>query len=65
MTLFGPLGPSLAPWLRSFKGFRGTLKSHADWYANLAGYRKLGLKYDDLCACISSLIFMTQELTIS
>ncbi|KAH8108117.1 ubiquinol-cytochrome-c reductase complex subunit 6 [Cristinia sonorae] len=48
MTVFGPLGPSLAPWLRSFKGFRGLLKSHADWYANLAGYRQMGLKYDDL-----------------
>ncbi|THH33987.1 hypothetical protein EUX98_g314 [Antrodiella citrinella] len=48
MTLFGPLGPSLAPWVRSFKGFRRLVKSHADWYANLAGYRKLGLRYDDL-----------------
>lgn len=51
MTLFGPLGPSLAPWVRSFKGIRRLVKSHADWYANIAGYRKLGLKYDDLCEC--------------
>ncbi|TCD60422.1 Cytochrome b-c1 complex subunit 7 [Steccherinum ochraceum] len=48
MTVFGPLGPSLAPYLRSFKGFRSALKTHADWYANLAGYRRMGLKYDDL-----------------
>ena len=57
MSLFGPLGPSLAPWLRQFKGFRRVLKSHADWYANLAGYRKLGLKYDDLREFCPSLFF--------
>lgn len=48
---FGPLGPSLAPWIRARPTIYRYIKPFADWYANLAGYRKLGLKYDDLRTC--------------
>lgn len=48
MTLFGPLGPSLAGYIRSSKSLTNWLKPVSFWYANLAGYRKIGLKYDDL-----------------
>ena len=44
----GPLGPSLAPYIRSSRTLSQWLKPVATWYANLAGYRKLGLVYDDL-----------------
>ncbi|KDQ59478.1 hypothetical protein JAAARDRAFT_33049 [Jaapia argillacea MUCL 33604] len=46
--MFGPLGYSLAPTVRSSRTLHKYLKPVADWYANLAGYRKMGLKYDDL-----------------
>jgi len=45
---FGPLGPSLAPYVRSSRTLSKWLKPLANWYANLAGYRKVGLVYDDL-----------------
>jgi len=48
MTIFGPLGPSLATYVRSSKTLYGWLKPVSLWYANLAGYRKRGLTYDDL-----------------
>lgn len=48
MTIFGPLGPSLAGYVRSSKTLHRWLKPVSLWYANLAGYRKIGLKYDDL-----------------
>ena len=49
MTMFfGPLGPSLAGYVRSSKTLSRWLKPVSIWYANLAGYRKIGLKYDDL-----------------
>lgn len=48
MPIFGPLGPSLANYVRSSKTLYGWLKPVSLWYANLAGYRKMGLKYDDL-----------------
>ncbi|EJF65629.1 ubiquinol-cytochrome-c reductase complex subunit 6 [Dichomitus squalens] len=48
MTIFGPLGPSLAPAIRRNRGIYAWVKPIADWYANAAGYRKVGLKYDDL-----------------
>jgi ubiquinol-cytochrome c reductase subunit 7 len=44
----GPLGPSLAPYVRSSRTLSKWLKPVATWYANLAGYRKVGLVYDDL-----------------
>jgi ubiquinol-cytochrome c reductase subunit 7 len=45
---FGPLGPSLAPYVRSSRTLSKWLKPIANWYANLAGYRRMGLLYDDL-----------------
>ncbi|KAI0060868.1 cytochrome bd ubiquinol oxidase subunit [Artomyces pyxidatus] len=46
--LFGPLGPSLAPYVRSSRSLTKWLTPFANWYANLSGYRKMGLRYDDL-----------------
>jgi len=46
--LFGPLGPSLAPYVRSSRTLSKWLKPVANWYANLSGYRRVGLVYDDL-----------------
>ena len=48
MTIFGPLGPSLAGYVRSSKTLSRWLKPVSLWYANLAGYRRMGLRYDDL-----------------
>jgi hypothetical protein len=47
---FGPLGPSLAPYVRSSRTLSKWLKPVATWYANLSGYRRVGLLYDDLRA---------------
>ncbi|KAH9057142.1 cytochrome b-c1 complex subunit 7 [Lactarius deliciosus] len=44
----GPLGLSLAPYVRSSRTLSKWLKPVATWYANLSGYRKVGLVYDDL-----------------
>lgn len=48
--MFGPLGPSLAPYVRQSRTLSKWIKPLATWYADLAGYRKMGLKYDDLRA---------------
>jgi ubiquinol-cytochrome c reductase subunit 7 len=48
--LFGPLGPSLAPYVRSSRTLSKWFKPIATWYANLSGYRRVGLVYDDLRA---------------
>ena len=48
MTILGPLGPSLAPAIRRNRTLYAWLKPVSDWYANVAGHRKVGLKYDDL-----------------
>ncbi|KAN0105449.1 Cytochrome b-c1 complex subunit 7 [Russula decolorans] len=45
---FGPLGPSFAPYVRSSRTLSKWLKPIANWYANLSGYRRVGLVYDDL-----------------
>lgn len=42
------LGFSLAGSLKSNRGLYKFLKPIADSYANLAGYRQHGMKYDDL-----------------
>lgn len=42
------LGPSLASAVKSSRGLYKFLKPIADSYANLAGYRQHGLKYDDI-----------------
>jgi ubiquinol-cytochrome c reductase subunit 7 len=49
MSVFGPLGLSLAGYVRSSRTLTRWLKPVAIWYSGLAGYRKVGLKYDDLC----------------
>lgn len=46
--MFGPLGPSLAPYVRSSRTLSKWFKPVATWYAGLAGYRRVGLVYDDL-----------------
>ena len=48
MTIFGPLGPSLAHYVRSSKTLTRWLKPVSLWYADLSGYRRRGLRYDDL-----------------
>ncbi|CDO74733.1 hypothetical protein BN946_scf184686.g4 [Trametes cinnabarina] len=48
MTIAGPLGPSLAPAIRRNRSLYQWIKPIANWYANVSGYRKVGLKYDDL-----------------
>ncbi|GJE97083.1 ubiquinol-cytochrome-c reductase complex subunit [Phanerochaete sordida] len=48
MTIFGPLGPSLASSIKANRGIYKWVKPFADWYAGVAGYRKIGLRYDDL-----------------
>ncbi len=50
-NMFGPLGASFAPWIRSQPAVYKWFKPFANWYANIAGYRQLGLKYDDLRMC--------------
>jgi len=47
--MFGPLSISLAPYIRSSKTLLGLIQPIATWYANTAGYRKYGFRYDDLC----------------
>jgi len=44
----GPLGISLAPYVRSSKTLSRWIQPIAIWYTNLAGYRRMGFKYDDL-----------------
>ncbi|KAE9406437.1 14 kDa subunit of cytochrome bd ubiquinol oxidase [Gymnopus androsaceus JB14] len=43
-----PLGPTLAPKVLASKTLTSWITPVANWYANLAGYRKYGLTYDDL-----------------
>ncbi|KIK91434.1 hypothetical protein PAXRUDRAFT_27045 [Paxillus rubicundulus Ve08.2h10] len=42
------LGPSLAPYIRSSRSLKQLVTPVAYWYADLMGYRQMGLKYDDL-----------------
>ena len=44
------LGPSLAPYVRSSRSLKKLVTPVAHWYADLMGYRRMGLKYDDLRA---------------
>ena len=46
--MFGPLGPSLAPYINSSRSLQRWVKPIATWYADSMGYRKYGFKYDDL-----------------
>lgn len=47
--LFGPLSISFAPYVQSSRTLTKWLTPIAHWYANAAGWRKYGFKYDDLC----------------
>ena len=51
LSMFGPLGLSLAPYVRSSRILSRWLKPIAAWYVNIAGYRRMGFKYDDLRSC--------------
>jgi len=42
------VGYSLTGWIKSSRTLSKYVKPMANWYANLAGYRQMGLKYDDL-----------------
>ncbi|KAF8575542.1 14 kDa subunit of cytochrome bd ubiquinol oxidase [Ramaria rubella] len=44
----GPLGISLAPYIKQSRYWSRILTPFAKWYAGAAGYRRMGLKYDDL-----------------
>ncbi|KAF8162974.1 cytochrome b-c1 complex subunit 7 [Crassisporium funariophilum] len=46
--MFGPLGVSLAPYVQSSRTLSKWITPIATWYANAAGYRKYGFRYDDL-----------------
>ncbi|KAG6821148.1 hypothetical protein H0H93_005368 [Arthromyces matolae] len=46
--VFGPLGASCAPYIKSSRTLSRWFKPIANWYAHAAGYRKYGFKYDDL-----------------
>ncbi|KJA27449.1 hypothetical protein HYPSUDRAFT_131295 [Hypholoma sublateritium FD-334 SS-4] len=46
--MFGPVGLSLAPYVRSSRTLSKWIAPVATWYANASGYRKYGFKYDDL-----------------
>jgi len=44
----GPLGISLVSYVRSSKALSRWFKPLALWYADASGYRRVGLRYDDL-----------------
>ncbi|KAK6906033.1 hypothetical protein V866_004874 [Kwoniella sp. B9012] len=44
----GPLGPSLAPWIRQRPGLQKYWARWSNFYKNAAGYRQKGYLYDDL-----------------
>jgi len=46
--MFGPLGLSFAPYVRSSRTLSKWLTPFANWYVDAAGWRKYGFKYDDL-----------------
>jgi len=58
------LGYSLAGWIKSSRTLSKYVKPVANWYADLAGYRQMGLKYDDLCGChgIITQVYWTNEM---
>jgi ubiquinol-cytochrome c reductase subunit 7 len=55
--MFGVLGPSLASQVRASRSLYAWMKPIANWYASLAGYRKVGLKYDDLRMSFGESVF--------
>jgi hypothetical protein len=61
--MFGPLGLSLAPYVNSSRTLSRWVKPIAIWYSDVAGYRKYGFKYDDLCTRSESHLAPTCLLT--
>ena len=57
------LGPSLAPYVRSSRTLKSLVTPVAHWYANLMGYRRMGLKYDDLRASSTFRVILVLTLT--
>lgn len=51
VQLGGPLGITLAPYILKNPGLHRIVKPIANAFVNAAGYRKQGLRYDDLSAC--------------
>jgi hypothetical protein len=49
MSPWSPVGVSLASQIKASRSLYAWVKPFANWYANVAGYRRMGLKYDDLC----------------
>jgi ubiquinol-cytochrome c reductase subunit 7 len=48
VLLGGPLGISLAPYILKNPGLHKFVKPLANAFINASGYRKVGLRYDDL-----------------
>ncbi|KAG8833907.1 Cytochrome b-c1 complex subunit 7 [Serendipita sp. 399] len=48
VLLGGPLGISLAPYITKNPGLHRIVKPLANAFINASGYRKVGLRYDDL-----------------
>ncbi|CCA71584.1 probable ubiquinol--cytochrome-c reductase [Serendipita indica DSM 11827] len=48
VLLGGPLGISLAPYIVKNPGLHRFIKPWANMFINASGYRKVGLRYDDL-----------------
>ena len=48
VLLGGPLGISLAPYILKNPGLHRFVKPLANAFINASGYRKVGLRYDDL-----------------
>jgi len=46
--MYGPLGLSLAPYVKSSRTLSKWLTPLATWYTQTMGYRQVGLKYDDI-----------------
>lgn len=55
--MFGPLNISFAPQVQKSRTLYRWFKPFADWYAQIAGYRQMGLKYDDLRKFVHLVLF--------
>jgi Ubiquinol-cytochrome C reductase complex 14kD subunit len=63
--MFGPLGLSLAPYVRSSRTLYKWFKPLATWYTNLSGYRQMGFRYDDLSTVLCLPDFLLPNWNIS
>lgn len=50
VNMFGPLGASFGPQILASPRLSRWIKPIANWYVGVSGYRKVGLRYDDLRA---------------